>query len=395
MSNEFSNISFLLILIACVFAVGILAASYLMVRRAIRSMRDGYESRIQVLEERLRQQSADLQQSSALRFENIAGKTLSEQTERLNRQNQRDLNLILSPLKENLSDFRKAVNDSYMKENSSREALSRQIDSLIAANSAISSEARKLSNALRGNIRMQGEWGETILNRLLETAGFIRGVHYLIQPMEIDGKRLEDDEKKRQRPDMVFLLPDNVRLVVDSKTSMTAYLKYCDAANEDEEENSLRSHVASVRRHIDTLARAQYHKYIPGAIEHTLMFMPNDGAYMAAIRHDHDLTEYALRNNIVIVSPAHLLSVISMIGRLWRIENQNKNAEEIARLGGLIYDKIATFFNDFESLEKYISNLESAYDKTLRHLKSGPTSIAARAAKLRDLGAKTTKIING
>lgn len=383
--------TFIILFLVLALCIAIASILYLIFKKP---KTDIIEDQMRMLEESLRKQNVELQLLSAAEFENIAGRTLDRQSRRLNIENQRELDAILSPLKENLKDFRRAVDDSYMKENSSRIALTRQIDSLIAANSSIGEETRRLSAALRGNTRLQGEWGESILKRILETSGFLPDIHYLLQPMEIDGKNLEDDEKHRLRPDMIFLLPGNARIVVDSKTSMTAYLNYCDASSDEEEQTALREHVASVRRHIDKLSRTQYHKHVPGAIEHTLMFMPNDGAYIAAIRRDPELPDYALRNNVAIVSPAHLLSVISLISQLWRTENQNKNAEEIARLGGLLYDKIATFLTDFESLEKYISNLEAAYDKTLRHIQGGPASIASRAAKLRDLGAKTTKHIN-
>lgn len=361
--------------------------------RLLEETRRQYEARIARLEQRLERQGAELQRTSAMEFEHLANEALDRQAARLAAGNRDGISEILNPLKENLGEFRRAVDDSYVKENSSREALKRQIDSLIKANAEIGSETRRLSDALRGNARMQGRWGEQILERLFDSIGFMRDVHYSIQVTSADGRRLTDDDGKGQRPDLLFFLPGNGRLVIDSKTSLTAYLNYCDATDEEKEKAALKAHVASVRRHVDELARAQYHKYIAGAVEHTLMFMPNDAAYLAAVRADKDLPEYALRRNVVIVSPANMLSILQLVNQLWRIDKQNRNAEEIAELGGKLYDKVAAFLTDFEAVQRSMDSARKAYDKCRRHVAEGNVSIAARADKLRELGVKTSKTI--
>lgn len=361
--------------------------------RMLEQVRKDYESQIRLLEERFDKQRAELQHISAMEFENLANKTLERQAEKLAEENRDELTTILSPLRQNLGDFRRAVADSYVKENSSREALSKQIESLIRANSEIGNETRRLSEALRGNTRLQGLWGEVLLQRLLDAEGFVRDVHYIPQAASVDGHRISDDDGNPLRPDILFLLPDSVRVVIDAKTSLTAYLNYCDASGAGEEEAALKAHILSVRNHIDKLGRSEYHKHIKGAVEHTLMFMPNDGAYLAALRADKDLLEYANRRKVVIVSPAHLLSILNLISQLLRIDKQNRNAEEIARVGGLLYDRISTFLKEFDSIQEKLTAAGKAVEKSKRALAEGNQSVIARAQRLRELGAKTSKIM--
>lgn len=361
--------------------------------RMLEQVRKDYESQIRLLEERFDKQRAELQHISAMEFENLANKTLERQAEKLAEENRDELTTILSPLRQNLGDFRRAVADSYVKENSSREALSKQIESLIRANSEIGNETRRLSEALRGNTRLQGLWGEVLLQRLLDAEGFVREVHYIPQAASVDGHRISDDDGNPLRPDILFLLPDGVRVVIDAKTSLTAYLNYCDASGAGEEEAALKAHILSVRNHIDKLGRSEYHKHIKGAVEHTLMFMPNDGAYLAALRADKDLLEYANRRKVVIVSPAHLLSILNLISQLLRIDKQNRNAEEIARVGGLLYDRISAFLKEFDSIQEKLTAAGKAVEKSKRALAEGNQSVIARAQRLRELGAKTSKIM--
>ncbi|MDE5843367.1 MAG: DNA recombination protein RmuC [Muribaculaceae bacterium] len=350
-----------------------------------------YELQIERLEDRLRRQAEDLRTTAAMQFESLSAAALERQSDRLAEESRHELMTLLNPLRENLGEFRKAVNASYMEENASREALNRQIDSLISANRQIGIETRRLSEALHGNTRLQGLWGEQILESLMEKAGFIPDIHFVTQATKDEGSAIKNDEGKAQRPDMIFFLPDNRKIVIDAKTSMTSYLDYCEADCREDEIDALRKHADSVKRHIDELAHAQYHKNIKGALEHTLMFMPNDGAYLAAIRADKEIADYAMKHNVVIVSPAHIFSIISLVSQLWRIDKQNKNAEEIARLGGGLYDKMATFLTDFETIGKHIDNTHRAFEKSRSHLHGSPTSIASRARKLQELGARTSR----
>ena len=350
-----------------------------------------YERQIDILRQRLDRQAEELQQRSAMQFSNLANEVLDRQTDKLSRINRHDIDNILSPLRENISDFRKAVMDSYVNENAAREALSAKIESLSKANVEVSRETRRLTNALRGNNAAQGKWGEIVLEQILENGGLIKGTHYSTQTSVINGVALRDEDGKSQRPDVILYLPGNHLVVIDSKTSLTSYLKAVEAENNDVYEAEMKNHALSARKHVDELATKQYHKNIPGALEHTIMFMPNDAAYLAALRADASLSDYAAKRNIVIVSPTHLLSVIQIITQIWRVENQNQNAEKIAEQGGKLYDKIAAFMTDFMLIDKSIQNSAKAYDKCYRHLTGGYNSILTRTEKLKNMGAKTTR----
>ena len=359
--------------------------------RLLETSRRHYERQIELLQDRLERQGEELRKRSALEFTSLADSILRREKNSLNEANLSEINSILTPLRENIDDFRKAVNDSYMKENSSREALSMKIESLTRANSEVSREARKLSDALRGNSAVQGKWGEIVLEQLLENAGLLRDIHFSTQVTEIAGTGIKDEDGKRQRPDVILFLPDNHKIVIDSKTSLSSYLRAMEAEDYSEKERHLKLHIQSLKAHVDELASKQYHKNIKGALEHTLMFIPNDGAYIAAIHSDSAISDYALKRNVAIVSPAHLLSVVQLMMQVWRVENQNQNAESIARLGGQLYDKIAAFVNDFEAIERGLQSSSKAYDRCLRHLSSGNASILRRSEKLREMGAKTTR----
>lgn len=359
--------------------------------RLLDNTRRQYERQIELLQERLEHQGEELKKMSALEFSQLAEKILDDKTKNLTEKNKNELDHIINPLKENIEEFKKAVRDSYMKENSSREALSAQINTLAKANNEVSRETRKLSDALKGNIAIQGKWGEMVLEKILESAGLIRNIHFISQSSSIEGSAIKDEDNRLQRPDVILLLPGDHKIVVDSKTSLSSYLRALEASDTGIEEKELKQHSLSTRLHIDELARKQYHKNIQGAVEHTLMFIPNDAAYIAALKSEPELGDYALKKNVVIVSPAHILSVVQMISQMWRIENQNKNAEAIAKLGGNLYDKIVAFMSEFENIDKYLKASSKAYDKCLNHLSAGSTSILNRSERLRKMGAKTTK----
>lgn len=344
-------------------------------------------------EQRLERRSAEMRRQAAMEFAALAQETLQRETSNLQRGNRSDIDTILSPLRQRLADFQQTVSDTYVKENASREALSRQIETLARANAEIGNEARRLSNALRGDTRYQGRWGETVLQQLLERAGLLPGVHFEAQVTSIGGRDMRSDEGRDLRPDMVILLPGGHKIVVDAKTSLTDFLAYAEAPTEEQAADCLKRHVASVKKHIKELADKQYHRLIPGALEHSLMFMPNDASFLAALRGDATLGEYALRQNVVIVSPAHLLSVVQLVSQIWRVENQNRNAEAIAEAGGKLYDKVAAFLEDFSKINRNIQAAGRAYESSLKQLTGGSQSISARAERLRSMGAKVTRRI--
>ncbi len=373
-------------------------------RTLLDETRRQYERQILMLEQRLESQQAEmearmerraieLRRQAAMEFSALAAEALQRETASLHNGNRADIDAILSPLRERLAEFQKTVSETYVRENASREALTARIDTLARANARIGDEARRLSNALKGDTRLQGRWGETVLQQLLEHAGLTEGIHFESQAAQIGGKALRSDEGRDMRPDMVLLLPGAHRVVVDAKTSLTDYLAYAGADDEAMADECLKRHVASVRKHVRELAEKQYHRLIPGALEHTLMFMPNDASFLAAMKGDTSLCDFALRNNVVIVSPAHLLSVVQLISQLWRVENQNRNADAIAEAGGKLYDKVASFLEDFSKINRNIQAASRAYESSLKQLTGGSQSISARAERLRDMGAKMTRRI--
>lgn len=372
--------------------------------RLLEETRRQYEQQIFMLERRLESQQAEMEnrlakreeemkRQSALEFSNLASSLLSRESDHLRASNRTDIDAILTPLRERLTEFQHTIRENHIKDNESRAALSSQIESLAHANTEIGRETRRLSNALKGDTRLQGQWGETVLDRILDQAGLVEGIHYTLQATNIDGRAIRTDEGETYRPDLLLMLPGGHKIVVDSKTSLTDYLRYVEASDEKESEQSLRRHAASVRRHVKELADKQYHRHIPGAMEHSLMFIPNDASFIAAVRGDVDLPEYAFKNNVVMVSPAHILSIIQMIAQIWRVERQNHNAEAIAEAGGKLYDKFTAFLTDFEKIERNLQLSLKAYESSLNHITGGRQSLSARAERLRNLGAKVSKRI--
>ena len=302
---------------------------------------------------------------------------------------------MISPLRQRIAEFEEQIRKSYMSENVSRDTLTQtlrtQIAELTRSGAEIGAEARRLSDALSGNTRAQGLWGETLLERVLEDGGMREGVHFTLQTSTLDGTPLRNDDGSALRPDAILLLPGGHRLIVDAKTSMTSYLRYAEAPTDARREMELKRHVNSTRAHIDELNARQYHKFIPGAMEHTLMFVPNEAAFLAALQGDPDLQAYAAKRNVAVVSPAHLISVVQLVVQLWRVEHQNRNAESIAREAGKLYDKFVGFAAELDTVGRSLQASVKAYEKCRASLSEGRGNIVSRAERLRDMGARSTK----
>lgn len=365
-----------------------------MMEETRRRYEEQIESLTQRLNERLNEESANLARRSQLEFRALAEDILAGNKEALNRENRRQLSEMLNPLNDNIDKFKQAVEHYYLEDNRDKGALTRQLEELMSANRRIGEETRRLSNALSTNTRAQGQWGETVLEKMLNNAGMIKGVNYLTQSQKDENGMLLDEDDRRQKPDLILLLPDDHKVIIDAKVSITHYLRYIEAENEPAAESALKKHTESVKKHVDELARKQYHKNVAGAMEHTLMFIPNDAAYIAAINNDPDLWDYAYRNNVVIVSGTHLLSVLQLIRQFWRVDSQDKNAAEIARLGGVVFDKLVAFINDFNDVKRHLDATSKAYEKCVTHIEHSTVGLKARAARLKDLGSKASKRLN-
>lgn len=327
-----------------------------------------------------------------LEFESLSQQILSHNSSRLKAENSEQISQMLNPLKTRIEEFSKAVTDSYIKENAQRQSLTDRIERLSLLNQTLSEDAKNLTDALRGNSKIQGDWGETILQTLLEQAGLKKDINFTLQVSRDDaGAALRDEDGKLRRPDVVVHLPEDRNIIIDSKVSLRSYADYISADSEEQRRESAKRLIQSVKRHIDELHAKRYDKLIKNSAEHVLMFIPNEGAYFVAMDKDLELWRYAFERKIVIVSPTHLFSVMQLVEQLWRSEKQNRNAAEIAALGGHIYDKIATFTQEFESIQKGIRSTETAWENCMRHLTSGNTSVIARTNRLKELGAKTSK----
>ena len=343
------------------------------------------------MEQRLAQQAEQTARQSRLHFQSLAEEVLQRQSETLKNQNKEQFASALDPVKTKLEEFSKVVSDSYVRETADRKSLSDQIERLMKLNSDIGQEARNLTSALKGDSKVQGDWGEMILQTLLESAGMVEGQNFFTQVTRDEADRtLTDEAGNRLRPDVVVSLPDNHKIVIDSKVSLKAYSEYMSAQSDMEKETAGKRHIRSVISHIDELGDKKYQTYIKKAADHVMMFIPNEGAYYAAMQINPDLWKYAYDRNVVMVSPTHLFSVMQIVAQLWQQDRQNKYALDIAKAGGELYDKFVDFYNDLAKVEKSLHDVVKNFDRC-RHDAENRVGIMAKARKLKELGANASK----
>ncbi len=347
------------------------------------------------LAEQLRQENeerAKLREESARAFNELSTKISAEQSKTFKENNEARLAEILAPFRENIDSLRKTINDCYTGEVSEVKSLKESLKTLAELNSTIGREAKELTGALRGNSKVQGDWGEMILRQLLEKTGLEEGVNYTLQATtNDDGSRIADEEGRRLRPDVVFHLPEGKNIVIDSKVSLTAYTDYVNATDEQTRAAALKEHLASVRRHIDELAAKRYDAFVQNAADFVMMFVPNESAYIATMQADDKVWDYAYAKRIVLVSPTHLLSVIQLMRQLWTQEKQSRNAQAMAEEVGRFYDKLEGFARDFEAIDKGLKGVSSKFDAAWNKLRSGKGNLLSRAENFRKMGAKTNK----
>lgn len=334
----------------------------------------------------------EIQATSENRFKALAADSLRENAEYVENIGSRKIDSLLGPLKMRLEDFNLAMERSRTDAAASRRSLSDHISRLESLNSRLGEDTRRLADALKGNNRFQGKWGETVLEKILETAGLVKGINFIPQASrDLSGNTIVSEEGRIQRPDMLVLLPDDRNIIIDAKTSLSAYIAYNNTSNDEEQKEAAIRHLNSIKRHVDTLAAKEYQKNINGAMGHVLMFIPNDAALILAISEDPALPEYAMRKNIAIVSPLHLMSVIQLVSEIWKKEYQDRNASEIAKAGGLVYDAAIAFISEMGNIERGLKTANAAFESALSKLDGSPRSLSARAGRLRDLGIKTNK----
>ena len=346
------------------------------------------------LDEQLRQQAEErknLRAESEMVFREIATTIFDEKSKVMSENNRTQLGDILSPFKSDLENLKKTINDCYIGEMSEVKSLKEQVKDLTDLNNTIGREAKELTMALKGNSKVQGDWGEMLLKQLLEKSGLEEGVNYVLQATEDeDGDKIKGENGGQLRPDAIFYLPEGKNLIIDSKVSLTAYTDYINASVE-EQSAKLALHLRSVKSHIDELARKEYPKYVKNSADFVMMFVPNEGAYLAALNADKDLWANAYDRHVVIISPTHLISVLKLMYQLWMRDKQTKNALKIADETGKLYDKFVGFVSDLEEVGKHLDKAGAVYEEAHKKLSSGKGNLLSRVEGIKELGVKTAK----
>lgn len=328
-----------------------------------------------------------------LRFRNLANDILRQNSSDFKAQNEQRLEEILSPLRNNLDEFRKTVTETYNNEARERFSLTERIRELVDLNNTISREARELTLALRGNNQVQGDWGEMVLESILERSGLQEGEEYFLQmTSEPNGCAIRNEEGVKLRPDVVVKYPDGRCVIIDSKVSLTAFIEYINAEDDRVKGDASVRHVKSVRSHVDELARKSYQNYIGEAkLDFVMMFIPNEPAYIAAMRLDSNLWQEAYDRKVLIVSPTHLVSGLRLIEQLWSRDKVTKNAIKITEDAGKMYDKFADFTKDMDRIASGIASASKAHAEAMNKLSTGTGNLVKRAQDLKALGIKSSK----
>lgn len=341
------------------------------------------------LNQRLEEQKAELerlQERFTKEFENLANKILDEKSLKFTLQNKENMEGILKPLSEKITDFEKKVQEVYVSDSKERAGLVQQIKTLHELNQQMSKDANNLTRALKGDSRSQGAWGEFILESVLEKSGLSKGREYQIQ------ESIKTEDGRNLRPDIIVYLPDEKNIIIDSKVSLTAYEKCISCEDEVERAIYLKDHIKSIKLHIKGLGEKNYQSlYQIGSPDFVLMFVAVEPAFALAVQNDSNLFYEAFEKNIVIVSPSTLLATLRTIANIWKQENQNRNVLEIARQSGALYDKFQGLINDLIELGKKMSGMSTHYDEAMKKLYTGRGNLISSVEKIKKLGAKTTK----
>jgi DNA recombination protein RmuC len=340
--------------------------------------RQGFQEQLQLLQ--------DARTALADQFRNLANEILEEKSRRFAEQNQTNLGALLEPLKTRLTEFQGKVEEVYVQESKDRTALQEQVRHLMSLNRELSDDAKNLTLALKGSAKAQGNWGELILERVLEASGLRKGIEYIVQ----DTQQREDGS--RVIPDVVIQLPEDRKLVVDAKVSLLAYERHVAAGTDGERAAALKAHLDSVRAHIRGLSEKRYHElYGLKSLDFVLAFVPIEPAFMLAVTNDNTLFNDAWERNVLLVSPSTLLFVVRTVAHLWRQEAQSRNAQEIARRGAELYDKLCGFVDDLEKVGERLRQAQDAFNGAHNKLSAGRGNVIRQAEMLRELGVKPSK----
>ena len=339
------------------------------------------------LQQALNNQKAEIEQiqeTAKNEFKNLANEILEEKSKKFTESNRENLDLLLKPLGENLETFKKRVNEVYENEARERFSLNNTIKLMMEQTNKVSQEANNLATALKGQTKTQGDWGEMILERILEDSGLTKDREYFSQ------YHIKNEHGENQRPDFVLKLPGNQIIIIDSKVSLNAYERMVSAENEEERKQNLALHIGALKRHIDSLSQKKYDD-LKDSLDFTIMFVPVEPAFLTAVQHDSQLWNYAYHKHIILLSPTNLIAYLKLISDVWKRADQNANALEIAERGGKLYDKFVSFVENLEKVGKNIDLAKSSYTDAFKQLASGKDNLVTQTQKLKLLGAKNRK----
>ncbi|MDR0977646.1 MAG: DNA recombination protein RmuC [Endomicrobium sp.] len=350
------------------------------------------DQRIKDLEENLKKQSG-INDSLKIEFENIASKVLDGQNAKITDLNKISLENVVAPFKTKIDEFKNKVENLQIYEAERMSSLQKELEKLVTLNKQVSEEANNLAGALKGENKLQGIWGELALERIFEYAGMIKGVHYSSH------EQFKEEGGGRKIPDYIVNLPDGKHIIVDAKTSLSAYEKYYNSESESDKKIYLKEHTLSIKKHIDELAEKKYTDLNGlNQPEYVLMFVPLDGAVSLSAADRPGLAGYAFKKNVIIVTPSTLLATLKTVEYIWQQENQKKNVLEIAKVGGNLYDKFVTFTETLLDVRKKITEAKDKTEEAVRRLSASDKqgdSLVARAQKLKELGSAAKKEISG
>ncbi|MCJ8152483.1 DNA recombination protein RmuC [Chryseobacterium sp. SSA4.19] len=348
------------------------------------------------LKESLETQKAEItkiQEESKLQFENLANKILEEKTERFTTLNQNNLKMILEPFQERITELKNRVNEAYEKENKERFSLAEKVRELAELNQQISEDAKKLTRALKGESKTQGNWGEMILESILEKSGLVKGREYFLEHelRDEDNKALFSEfSGKKMRPDAVVKYPDERNVIIDSKVSLTAFTELVDETDQDIYSIKLNQHLSSIKNHISQLSQKAYDDY-GKSLDFVMMFIPSEPAYIAAMQADQNLWNFAYDKRILLLNPSNLITSLKLIADLWKREYQNRNSMEIADRGSKLYDKFVGFVDNLEKVGKNLDQAKNVYNEAYKQLSTGNDNLIIQTQKLKSLGIKNKK----